>query len=322
MTATKIANIANYEQVANHINEESINSFGLLNSGIVRNVTDFFKTGSFEQGQTVAMPFIVQGNNRMQPHTEDALITEHNINTSVARMPICLYETSYGWSGQANIFNQPDLLTQSVIQMTEDVTATYSDLVFALLKGVTGVASFATTNAYDISAATTPNISRRSVIQAKAKLGVFANRFDVIAMHSAVYAYLLEKQQTDHHLQSEISDLPTFLNMTVVQDDSIPYDPATNIATTYIFKRGLVGMALVNSTKGLETFETTREARTNHNSIITRRLFSMGLNGASWNKAAVQNTSPSFTDFETSANYSLVYNFKNIPLIAHQHKID
>ncbi|MCT1186494.1 coat protein [Lactococcus lactis] len=168
----------------------------------------------------------------------------------------------------------------------------------------------------------TKNIDAKLLLDTKQLLGDAAERVNTLAMHSAVYTDLQKQQLITFipNARGEVN-IPTYLGYRVVVDDGIKADK-TGVYTTYLFGTGSIGRNSGNPSD-LTTFETDREAATGTDKIYTRRAITMHPYGVKWTDAERDpgNITPTNADLEKAANWKLVYEPKNVAILALKHKI-
>ena len=164
-------------------------------------------------------------------------------------------------------------------------------------------------------------IDASMVLDAKQLLGDASDKLQMIVMHSAVYT-LLQKQNLIEFIQPATAkiSIPTYLGYRVVVDDSVA--PNGKTYTSYLLANGSFGRNAGNPAK-LTTFETARDASRGNDSVYTRRAFVMHPYGVKWNNASVTSgeLTPLNQDLALAANWTKVYDDKNIGIVGIKHTI-
>lgn len=167
------------------------------------------------------------------------------------------------------------------------------------------------------------NIGPDTVLDTKQLLGDAAGRLNMMAMHSAVLTEL-QKQNLIKYIPNARGEvnIPTYLNYVVVEDDGCPYDRTTGLYTTYLFGRGSIGRNSGHPSN-LTLFETAREASKGNDAIFTRRAVVMHPYGVKWTDDTREkgNPTPTNKDLANPVNWKLVYEPKNVAILAVQHKV-
>ena len=166
------------------------------------------------------------------------------------------------------------------------------------------------------------------ILDTKQLLGDAHDRVNMLMMHSAVYTEL-QKQQMIEYIQPAGTNvrIPYYLEYAVDYDDGLPFDPTTGVFTTYLFGRGSIGRNSGNPSK-MTTFEADRDKARGNDMVYTRRAITMHPHGIAFknNERAkdgegVQYVTPSNGDLASVANWELVYEPKNVALLALKHKV-
>ena len=191
-----------------------------------------------------------------------------------------------------------------------------------LIKILTGAFSASNaTNKLDISGETgnAALISGETFIDAKTVLGDNAKKLTAVAMHSNTFAYL-EKQNLIQYIPDSngVVDFPTYMGKKVIVDDEIPYNASTKVTTTYLFGQGAVGRG---EGQAPVPTETDRDSLAGDDILINRRHFVLHPRGIKFTNASVAGVSPTNAELATAANWSQVYEKKDIRIVQFTHKI-
>ena len=190
-------------------------------------------------------------------------------------------------------------------------------LLFSMLKGVFAAASMSG-NVKDISALTGTdcNIGGAAFVDALYTLGDAAGKITAVAMHSAVYAALRKQDLIATIKNSDGMEFETYMGRKVIVDDGCPV--ATGVYTTYLFGEGAIGLG--NGTAPVPT-ETDRDSLAGDDILINRQHFVLHPRGVKFTAASVAGASPTNTEVEAAANWTRVYENKNVRIIKFVHKI-
>ena len=158
------------------------------------------------------------------------------------------------------------------------------------------------------------------MVDALGVLGDASEKISAIVMHSATRNDLFKKKllipSSGEPGSSDKPEFDTFLGRRVIVDDGTPRDG--DVYTTYLFGYGAIGYA---DGRPRVPVEVERQATKSQEVLVHRRQFIMHPRGLKWTGNAV-NTTPSNTELETAANWELVFENKNVPIIALKHMID
>ena len=126
-----------------------------------------------------------------------------------------------------------------------------------------------------------------------------------------------------------ISQIKTFQGRRVIVDDGLPTRAGTTdgtVYTTYLFGPGAFakGSARLSSEPlqggfGTEGVEMARVPLDSDTVLINRRRFLLHLRGVKWTGSSVAGVCPTNTELEDSANWSRVYENKNVRVVAVEH---
>lgn len=190
--------------------------------------------------------------------------------------------------------------------------------LLAVLKGVFA-SSTMSGNVHDISSleGDLAKINGTSFIDAKTKLGDASDKLTAVAMHSTVFAEL-EKQNLIQYIPNSqgVVDFPSYLGRKVIVDDGCPKDG--DVYTTYLFGQGAIGQG--NGAAPVPT-ETDRDSLAGEDILINRQHFLLHPRGVKFTDSSVAKKSPSNAELADQANWSRVYENKNIRIVAFKHKI-
>ena len=184
--------------------------------------------------------------------------------------------------------------------------------LLSILEGVFAALSMAP-NVYD----TDDRISADNTILAIQCLGDAKSKLTGFMMHSAVEADLARQDLIDFVKDSTGSvEIPTYLGKRVIVDDGCPV--ADGIYTTYIFGQGAIGYG--EGAAPVPT-ETTRDALSGDDILVSRRHFLLHPRGVRWIDAAVAGSSPTNAELANPANWLRVYEPKNVRIVKYTHRI-
>ena len=200
--------------------------------------------------------------------------------------------------------------------------------LLAILGGVSAISGFSSTHTTDVSITTgtitdANKISDASGIELMAKAcGDLAGGFSLVVMHSAVFARLRALQlinYTKYTIPDGLRDgveLPTYNGMIVWVCDRGLVDtttPGYPIYTTYFVGKGLFRGAEMATEKPIYTaFDP--ETNGGVNKLYVHQDYVLHPNGFSIAYANISKDSPTTAELGTTANWSLAFDAKVIPL--------
>jgi hypothetical protein len=167
-------------------------------------------------------------------------------------------------------------------------------------------------------------------VDACTKLGDAADRLSAVAMHSGTEAALRKLDLIDFIPDSEgKSMLRTFQGRRVIVDDTIvPRAGSTDglVYTTYLFGPGAFGkgVAPLDGTPlqggfGTEGVEMARVPLDSDTVLINRRRYILHPRGVKFTSATVAGDSPTNAELELAANWTRVWENKNVRIVAVTH---
>lgn len=226
------------------------------------------------------------------------------------------------------------------MQAIVDLVAAYwaridEGLVVSCLKGMFAAATMSgnlpaihSESAAGQSAST--RLNGATFVDATVKLGDRGDRLTAIAMHSATEAALRKLDLIDFVPDSEgKAQIRTFQGRRVVVDDNLPTRAGTTdgtVYTTYLFGPGAFakGAAPLDGTPlqggiGTEGGEIFRDALVSDTVLINRRRCILHPRGLKFTSTTVTGDSPTNAELELAANWTRVYENKNVRVVAVTH---
>ncbi len=212
----------------------------------------------------------------------------------------------------------------------------FQEILISTLKGVFGAANMSASkhNIYteDGNAAVAANkLLGDTMIDAETLLGDAAGKLTAVAIHSATYAAFKKNDLIDFLPDSEGKPtIPIYQGKRVVVDDGLPVRVGTtsgSVYTSYLFGAGALAFGENNNTQPLEghgghgtwNLELARTPLAGKTAIISRRQFLLHPRGVKWLEASVAATHPTNLELENSANWTRVYEQKNVRIVQVNH---
>ena len=302
--------------------------------GIIESAPEFDAIAS-EGGREVKMPFWKDLTATRQLLSDSASLTVNKITSDqdIAR----LHNDAQVWSVNhlAKVISGDDPMQAIVNLVAEYWARTDEGLIVSCLKGMFAAGSMSG-NLLAIhaeSVATTLNSTRlngSTFVDACAKLSDRSDRLTAVAMHSATEAALRKLDLIDFIPDSEgKSMLRTFQGRRVVVDDNLPTRAGTTdgvVYTSYLFGHGAFGKgsATLDSKPleggfGTEGVEIARVPLDSDTVLINRRRYVLHPRGVKFTSASVAGDSPTNAELETAANWTRVWENKNVRIVAVTH---
>jgi hypothetical protein len=334
MAKTAVADIIIPTEFEKYAIERTAELSAFGQCGIVEHAPHFDELADMG-GRTVEMPFWKDLTATRQILSDAGTLTVNKITSDkdIAR----IHNDAQSWSVNhlAKVISGDDPM-QAIVDLVGDYWArTDEGLIVSCLKGIFGAASMAgnklTIASESIagqSAAT--RLNGATFVDATAKLGDRADRLTAVAMHSATEAALRKLDLIDFIPDSEgKAQIRTFQGRRVVVDDNLPTRAGTTdgtVYTTYLFGQGAFarGAAPLDSTPlqggfGTEGVELTRQALDSDSVLINRRRYILHPRGVKFTSASVAGDSPTNAELENQANWTRVFENKNVRIVAIDH---
>ena len=225
---------------------------------------------------------------------------------------------------------------QAILDLVGDYWARIDQgLIISSLKGVFASASMAG-NKLAIASETiagqsaTTRLNGSTFVDATVKLGDRGDRLTAIAMHSGTEAALRKLDLIDFVPDSEgKSQIKQFQGRRVIVDDTLPTRAGTTdglVYTSYLFGPGAFGKGSaplqsepLQGGTGTEGVEIARVPLDSDTVLINRRRYILHPRGVKFNSAAVAGDSPTNAELENGANWTRVFENKNVRIVAIDH---
>ena len=334
MAKTLVADIIVPTEFEKYAIERTAQLSVFVQSGIIEHAPEFdLLAGS--GGRTVEMPFWKDLTATRQLLSDSASLTVNKITSDKDTARI--HNDAQAWSVNhlAKVISGDDPM-QAIVDLVGDYWArTEQGLVISSLKGVFGSASMAG-NKLSIASETAAGVTAdtrltgATFVDATVKLGDRGDRLTAIAMHSATEGALRKLDLIDFLPDSEGKPkVKTFQGRAVIVDDSMPVRAGTTdglVYTSYLFGVGAFGKGAASLDSaplqggiGTEGVELARVALDSDTILINRRRHILHPRGVRFNSASVAGDSPTNAELETAANWTRVYENKNVRMVAIEH---
>lgn len=334
MAKTALADIIIPTEFEKYAIERTAQLSELVQSGIIDHAPEFDALAA-GGGREVHMPFWKDLSAARQILSDGAPLTVNKITSDQDIARIHNDAQTWGVNHLAKVVSGDDPM-----QVIVDLVAGYwarTDQAFLLscLKGIFASATMAG-NKLAIAAEATGGVSSTTqlngatFVDATVKLGDRGDRLTAVAMHSATEAALRKQDLIDFIPDSEGKEqIKTFQGRRVIVDDGLPVRAGTTsglVYTSYLFGAGAFGKgaAALDSTPlqggiGTEGVEIARQALDSDTMLINRRRYILHPRGVKFTSAAVAGDSPTNAELENGANWSRVFENKNVRIVAIDH---
>lgn len=317
MPATKIANVIVPEVFNPYVIQKTAELSAVQAAGIIENNPELDALAT-AGGKLINMPFWKDLTGADEVLSDSGSLTVNNITSDKDVAALLMRGKAWGVNDLAKALSGDDPM-----MAIGDLVAGYwarrrQATMFSALKGVFLSATMAG-NVLDISgqAGALAVIGGSSFIDAKSILGDASDALTAVAMHSATFA-LLEKQNLIQYVPNSqgVVEFPRYMNKRVIVDDGCPV--SAGVYTTYLFGPGALGLG--NGAAPVPT-ETDRDSLAGEDILINRQHFLLHPRGVKWTNSSVAGSSPTNTELETAANWSRVYENKQIRIVQFKHKL-
>ena len=334
MAKTAVADIIIPTEFEKYAIERTAELSAFGQCGIIEHAPEFDDLAA-GGGREVKMPFWKDLTAARQLLADNASLAVNKINSDqdIAR----IHNDAQVWSVNhlAKVISGDDPL-QAIVDLVGDYWArTDQALVISCLKGIFATASMvgnklavASETIVGQSAAT--RLNGATFVDATAKLGDRGDRLTAVAMHSGTEAALRKLDLIDFIPDSEgKAQIKTFQGRRVIVDDTLPVRAGTTdgqVYTSYLFGPGAFGKgsAALESEPlqggfGTEGVELARVPLDSDTVLINRRRYILHPRGVKFNSAAVAGDSPTNAELENAANWTRVFENKNVRIVAIDH---
>jgi hypothetical protein len=334
MAKTALADIIIPTEFEKYAIERTAQLSELVQSGIIDHAPEFDALAA-GGGREVHMPFWKDLSAARQILSDGAPLTVNKITSDQDIARIHNDAQTWGVNHLAKVVSGDDPM-QVIVDLVAGYWArTDQALLLSCLKGIFASATMAG-NKLAIAAEATGGVSSTTqlngatFVDATVKLGDRGDRLTAVAMHSATEAALRKQDLIDFIPDSEGKEqIKSFQGRRVIVDDGLPVRAGTTsgfVYTSYLFGPGAFGKgaAALDSTPlqggiGTEGVEIARQALDSDTMLINRRRYILHPRGVKFTSAAVVGDSPTNAELENSANWSRVFENKNVRIVAIDH---
>jgi hypothetical protein len=334
MAKTAVADIIIPTEFEKYAIERTAELSAFGQCGIVEHAPEFDDLANMG-GRIVEMPFWKDLTATRQLLSDSGSLTVNKITSDKDTARI--HNDAQAWSVNhlAKVISGDDPM-QAIVDLVAAYWARIDEgLVVSCLKGIFAAATMsgnkltiASESVAGQSASTRLNGS--TFVDATAKLGDRADRLVAVALHSATEAALRKLDLIDFVPDSEgKAQIRTFQGRRVVVDDNLPTRNGTTdgtVYTSYLFGPGAFakGAAPLDSAPlqggiGTEGVELARVALDSDSVLINRRRYILHPRGVRFTSSSVAADSPTNAELETAANWTRVFENKNVRIVAVEH---
>jgi hypothetical protein len=321
MAETRLSDMIVPSQFHEYTLERTAETSRFRLSGIVADMTDV--VADKMAGTTVNLPFFqdLQGDDEIVDDSQDLTIS--NITTSKDEAAKLFRAKTYGGSDLARVLSGADPVAAIADLFAGWWRRKEQDTLLSVCVGALGSTSMQS-NVLDVSSMANGAqfFDEDSFIDACAKLGDRQDDLSGVAVHGDTYKVMKKHDLIDFIKPSEGGmQIPTYMGKLLIVDDKMPKD-ANGTYTTIVFGPGAIGFAEAAPPHSVEVGrEPLRNGGKDY--IVQRRYFVMHPRGVRWSPAAgvPAKSTPANAELSSPANWTRVYEAKNIRLIGFKHKL-
>ena len=334
MAKTALADIIVPEVFEQYAIERTAQLSAFVQSGIVEQAPEFDALAA-GGGLTVEMPFWKDLTADRQILSDSASLAINKITSDKDIARIQNDGQTWGVNHLAKVTSGDDPMGRIVELVAGYWARVDQGMVIACLKGIFASATMAANKLAIASESiagqsSSTRLNGSTFVDATLKLGDRGDRLTAVAMHSATEAALRKLDLIDFIPDSEgKAQIKSFQGRRVIVDDTLPARAGGTdglVYTTYLFGPGAFakGAASLGSEPlqggfGTEGVEWTREALASDSLLINRRRYILHPRGVKFTSASVAGNSPTNAELETAANWSRVFESKNVRIVAIEH---
>ena len=334
MAKTGVADIIIPTEFEKYAIERTAQLSAFVQSGIVEHAPEFDLLAN-GGGREVKMPFWKDLTAARQLLSDSASLAVNKIGSDqdIAR----IQNDAQVWSVNhlAKVISGDDPM-QAIVDLVGAYWArTDQSLLISSLKGIFASATMAA-NKLAIASETiagqsnATKLNGSTFVDATVKLGDRGDRLTAIAVHSTTEATLRKLDLIDMIPDSEgKAQIATFQGRRVIVDDGLPTRAGTTdgiVYTSYLFGPGAFakGAAPLEQTPlqggiGTEGVEIYRAGLDSDTALINRRRYILHPRGVKFNSATVAGDTPTNAELELGANWTRVFENKNVRIVAIDH---
>ena len=322
MAETRLADIIVPQVFLPYVKQETTQKSALFTSGLVAE-DNRVAIGTRAGGETVNMPFWNDLEGDAEEISDQRDLTVGKLSTGQDIAVAQYLGKAFGHNDLVGLLAGDDPAGAIASGVAKFWERNMQKRIISSLNGVFASATMAS-NLLDISAASgsAAVVDKHNFADAQFKLGDQFGELTAVAMHSRTYSKLYKDDLLDTIKPSEGAPYTSYQGKRVFVDDSLPV--AGDVYTTYLFGAGAIGYA--EGTPAELALEFDRNTLGGYDVMIMRRLMVLHPRGVKYTGAKISGGNatsgrPTIADLETAANWTRVYDPKNIRIVAMKHKV-
>lgn len=316
MASTKIADVIVPSVFNPYTTQRTTQLSELFNSGIISTVPELNLLGQ-RGGTTIAMPFWNDLTGAEEILSDTTPLGVDKITSAQDVAVLHARGKAWGVNDLAKALSGSDPMAEIGDMVAMYWARRWQIMLISELKGIfTGATLNANKSDISGNAGAAGVVSADTIVDAIYKLGDAAGGLSAFIMHSAVVAKLVKDDLIDYENDSNGQPtLPRYLGKRVIVDDGMPV--SSGVYTSYLFGQGAIGLGEGNAPVPTET---DRDSLQGEDILINRRHFVLHPRGVKW-VGTPSGVSPTNAELEVGANWTRVYDAKNVKIVQFTHKI-
>lgn len=322
MAATKIANVIVPEIFNPYVVEKTAELASFYLGGIISTGADLDALAS-QGGKLINMPFWKDLSGNDEVLSDSGALTVNAIASGQDVAALLMRGKAWGVNDLAVALSGDRDVMGKVGDLVADYWARrYQDVLVSSLTGV--VADNIANDGSDMVVSVALETSVGAIkfdgdlfVDGQATFGDALGMLSGIAMHSDTYNYLKKTDNISFEKESNGSaEITTYRGLRVVVSDKLPKVAGSTSGfkyTTYLFGNGAFGLGQGNAPVPTET---DRDSLAGEDILITRSHFIMHPRGIAFQNASVAGATPTNAELALAANFSRVYERKNVRIAA------
>lgn len=307
-----------------YMQELSTQKNNLIQSGIVGDFPEVAARADAFDASTVNMPFLQDLAGADEVLSDSTPLTPGNITAAKDEAVICRRGRSWGTQQLARYKTGADPAGAIANLVAEYWVRRMQDALISTLQGVFASTTMAAEHVLNLSIPDGNNAAASNLISSNAALDalkLLGDEIDAIvgmAVHSDIYYELLKQEVIDFVKPSEVlPELPTYKGKAVIVDDRMPRvagGTSGSVYDTYLFGQDCVAYG-EGTLDPDEAVKMDEDILAGVELLAHRRQYIMHPLGVRWNGASVAGDSPTNAELATAANWTRVYEKKNVKLL-------
>jgi len=305
MAATKIADIIVPEVFNPYVVERTAELTSFYTGGIVQRDPSMDVLAS-SGGTSINMPFYKDLDGDDEVLSDSVALTVNNINTAQDKAALHLRGKAWGVNDLAKALSGDDPMAAIGDLVAEFWARRNQAALFSTMAGVFA-AEAAGANEMAITAGV---YDQAAILDAVQTLGDSGSKVTAIAMPSAVVTLLKKAKviETEQRTGDSVA-IPRIDDLTVITNDNLPN--TAGAYTSYLFGEGAIGFGIGGAPVPTEM---DRDSLLGEDILVNRQHFVLHPRGVAFQGASVAGAAPTNVELENAANWSRVYDRKNVRL--------